>query len=336
MKREFSKIPVLPGCEFRWECYNVFIPFQIIEAYIQPMKKLLFIMNPYAGMRRANRYLADIISLFNRYDYDVNIFMTCGTGDAIRIAWEKSADADLVVCCGGDGTLNETINGMLQAGSQANVGYIPAGSTNDFAASLKLPTNIMQAAQDIMEGEPVCYDVGRFNDRYFAYVASFGAFTKASYSTPQNIKNALGHTAYVLDGISELSQIRKFHVRMEMEDQIVEDDFVFGCISNSTSIGGILTLDPKQVDMADGLLEVFLVRAPRNLTEISECIQALQSQHYNDCTMITFGPARKIRVSAEADMAWTLDGEKYDGVEQIQVENICHAIRLMQKVTKDV
>ena len=228
-----------------------------------------------------------------------------------------------------------TITGMLQVGATAPVGYIPAGSTNDFANSMKLSTNVMQAVQDILEGEPVTYDVGRFNDRYFTYVASFGAFTKTSYTTAQSVKNALGHTAYVLDGIQELSQIRKVHVRMEMEEQLVEDDFLFGAISNSTSIGGILSLDPKQVDMSDGLLEVFLVRAPKNLTEITECLQALQSQRYNDCSMITFGSAKNIRVYAEPDMPWTLDGEKFDGAEEIQVENLYHAIRLMQRVNKN-
>ena len=296
------------------------------------MKKMLFIMNPYSGTRRANRYLADIITLFNRAEYEVNIHMTAGPGDATQFAETHALDVDLVVCCGGDGTLNETITGMIRCGATAPIGYIPAGSTNDFAASLKLSTNIMQAAQDILEGEAVVYDVGRFCDRYFSYVASFGAFTKSSYATPQSIKNMLGHTAYVLEGISELSQIRPFHVKMELEDEIVEDDFLFGCISNSTSIGGILTLDPKLVDMADGYLEVFLVRAPRNLTEISECIQALQNQRYNDCAMITFGPARHVQITAEADMPWTLDGEKFDGQENIEVENLHHAIRLMQKV----
>ena len=296
------------------------------------MKKMLFIMNPFSGMRRANRYLADIISLFNQADYEVNIHMTSGHGDATQFAQRQAQDVYLVVCCGGDGTLNETITGMVRCGATAPIGYIPAGSTNDFASSLKLSTNIMQAAQDILEGEPVTYDVGRFADRYFSYVASFGAFTKSSYATPQSIKNMLGHTAYVLEGISELSQIRPFHVKMELESETVEDDFLFGCISNSTSIGGILTLDPKLVDMADGYLEVFLVRAPRNLTEISECIQALQSQRYNDCAMITFGPARRVKITAEADMPWTLDGEKFDGQEEIDVENLHHAIRLMQRV----
>ena len=295
------------------------------------MKKMLFIMNPYSGTRKANRYLCDIISLFNRADYEVNIRMTAGPGDATLFAAAHSAGVDLVVCCGGDGTLNETISGMIQAGSTAPVGYIPAGSTNDFAASLKLSTNIMQAAQDILDGKPRVYDVGRFGNRYFSYVASFGAFTKSSYATPQSIKNALGHTAYVLEGISELSQIRPLHVRMEMGDEIVEDDFLFGCISNSTSIGGVLTLDPRQVDMSDGLFEVFLLRSPRNLTEISECIQSLQSQRYNDCAMITFGSAKSIRVFADETMPWTLDGEKFDGQAEIQVENLRHAIQLMQR-----
>ena len=206
----------------------------------------------------------------------------------------------------------------------------PAGSTNDFAASLKLSTNIPRAAQEIVEGEPVSYDVGRFGSRYFSYVASFGAFTKSSYTTPQNIKNALGHTAYILSGITELSQIRNEHVRMEIDGQLVEGDFLFGAICNSTSVGGILTLDPKQVDMGDGLFEILLIRAPENLVEIHECIQALQSQKYN-CAMITFRSARKVRIFADPQMPWTLDGEKEDGHEVVEVENLHHAIRLVQK-----
>lgn len=295
------------------------------------MKKMLFVMNPYSGIRRANRYLADIISIFNRGGYEVTAHMTAGQGDAIWVVQEKAKDMDLVACCGGDGTFNETISGILRSGADVPVGYIPAGSTNDFAASLKLPANILQAAKDIVEGEPVAYDVGRFGQRYFSYVASFGAFTRASYATPQNIKNALGHTAYVLEGINELSQIRKTHVRMELDGQVVEDDFLFGAISNSTSVGGILTLDPKQVDMADGKLEVLLVRAPVDLLEISECIKAVQTQKYN-CDMITFRSAEKIRVFADPDMPWTLDGEREDGHAEVDVENVHLAIRLMQRV----
>lgn len=294
------------------------------------MKKMLFVMNPFAGLRRANRHLTDILLTFNQAGYEVITHMTLGQGDAAEVVERHGKDMDLVVCCGGDGTLNETITGLLRAGADTPIGYIPAGSTNDFAASLNLSTNILKAAQEAVEGEPVRYDVGKFGDRYFSYVASFGAFTKSSYTTPQNIKNALGHTAYVLSGITELSQIRNEHIRMEIDGQVVEDDFLFGAICNSTSVGGILTLDPKMVDMGDGLFEILLIRAPQSLAEISECIQALQSQQYN-CAMITFRSARKVRIYADTDMPWTLDGEKEDGHEMVDVENLHHAVRLIQK-----
>ena len=294
------------------------------------MKKLLFIMNPFAGQKKANKALSDILLIFSQAGYEVITHMTTGQGDAVTAAQNWGKDVDLVVCCGGDGTLNETVTGLLRAGAKTPIGYIPAGTTNDFASSLNLSGNMLQAARDIVEGEPVPYDVGKFGDRYFSYVASFGAFTRSSYVVPQNIKNALGHTAYVLGGISEISQIHKEHIRMEIDGQVVEDDFLFGAICNSTSIGGILTLDPKQVDMGDGLFEILLVRAARNLEEIGECIRAVQSQKYN-CEMITFRSARSVRIFADPEMPWTLDGEREDGHEEVMAENLHHAIRLIQK-----
>lgn len=295
------------------------------------MKKLLFVMNPYAGMRKANRYLTDIINVFNRADYDVTAYMTACTGDAARAVETRAKGYDLVVCAGGDGTFNETVTGILGSGADVPLGYIPCGSTNDFAASLKLPGTPVLAAKHIVEGRPVRYDIGRFENRYFSYVASFGAFTRASYATPQNVKNALGHTAYILSGISELSQIRKEHVRINIDGRVIEDDFVFGAISNSTSVGGILTLDPKQVDMQDGKFELLLVRSPKNLVELSECVQALQKQTYN-CAMVTFVSGSKLKITASADMPWTLDGERADGRENIEVANLHNAIQLIQKV----
>ena len=288
-------------------------------------------MNPYAGMRRANRYLADLLTIFSQADYEIIARMTCGTGDASHIVREKCAGVDLVVCAGGDGTFNETISGILEAGCDVPVGYIPCGSTNDFANSLKLSTNVLQAARDIVEGTAVSYDVGKFGDRYFSYVASFGAFTKASYSTPQNIKNALGHTAYILEGIQELSQLKPSHVRIQLEDAVIEDDFLFGAISNSTSLGGILTLDPKQVDMGDGVFELLLIRAPKDLLELNECVWAVQKQKYN-CAMMTFVSTRELTVFPDPQMDWTLDGERCGGAQCIHVENLHHAIRLMRRV----
>jgi YegS/Rv2252/BmrU family lipid kinase len=296
------------------------------------MKKMLFIVNPISGQKKAVKFLPEIISLFNRADFEVITYVTGARGDATRMAALRGGDMDLIVCCGGDGTFNETITGLLENNIHVPVGYIPSGSTNDFASSMKLSSNPLKAAQDIIEGSAFSYDVGKFGSRYFSYVASFGAFTQTSYTTPQGIKNILGHTAYVLSGISELSQIRKEHVRMEIDGEIVEDDFVFGAISNSTSVGGILTLDPSLVDMGDGLFEILLVRAPRNLLEITECLQALQTQDYNNCAMVTFRSARKVRILASSDMPWTLDGEREEGHLEVIAENIHHAIQLVKQV----
>ena len=293
------------------------------------MKKMLFILNPCAGTKKANKVLSDILAVFNRADFQTQVYVTAGSKDAIRAVKQYAAGMDLVVCCGGDGTFNETATGLLEAELTMPLGYIPAGSTNDFANSLRLPLNPVKAARLIAEGTPRPLDVGLFNGRYFSYVASFGAFTKASYTTPQSVKNALGHTAYVLESIRELSQIRKKQVRLELDGQVLEDEYIFGAICNSTSVGGILTLDPNQVDMSDGLFEVLLVRAPKDLLEVTECITAVQKQQYN-CRMMTFRSAKEVKVTANADMNWTLDGEMAPGAEEIVATNLHHAITLIR------
>ena len=293
---------------------------------------MLFVMNPYAGTRRGAKDLSEILTVFNQANYEVTIYMTSGTGDAFKFAKERSEGMDVVVCCGGDGTLNETMSGLLAAGRDIPIGYIPAGSTNDFASSLKLSLNPVQAAKDIVEGEPIRYDAGKFGDRYFTYVASFGAFTRVSYNTPQYVKNALGHTAYLLSGISELSQIRDIHIRMEVDGKVIEDDFLFGAISNSTSVGGVLTLKPDQVDMGDGLFEILLVRKPRNFTELTECVTAMQNLDYFACPNITFLSASTVKISTYEEMNWTLDGELAEGSQEIFVENLHQAMQLIQRV----
>ena len=294
------------------------------------MKKLLLIVNPKAGTRRIGRVLPEVIEIFNRADYEVTVHITAGSGDCTQVVRSRGAQADLIVCAGGDGTFNEAVAGMMESGIDRPLGYIPCGSTNDFAISLKLPTDPVKAAQLIVDGVPLKYDVGLFGDRYFSYVASFGAFTRASYSTPQDIKNALGHTAYLLEGIQEISQIRKEHIRIELDDRIIEDDFLFGAVSNSTSMGGIVTLDPRQVDMRDGTFELLLIRAPRDLMEIHECVQAVSKQIYN-CAMMTFVSTKKLTVHADASMPWTLDGEREEGREQVVIRCLHQAITLMGK-----
>ena len=294
------------------------------------MKKMLLVVNPFSGQKKAAKMLSEIIAKFNRAEYAVQVYITAGPGDATVEVARVCKDVDLVVFCGGDGTFNETIAGLLQAQADTPVGYIPAGSTNDFAASLKLSTDILEATQDIILGQCVPYDAGLFGGRVFSYVASFGAFTRTSYTTPQSIKNALGHTAYVLEGIQELSQIRKEHIKMIIDGEEVEDDFLFGAICNSTSVGGILTLDPEVVDLQDNKLEILLVRAPRNLAEIHECIVALNTQKY-DCAMLTFRSATHIRIFADPDMPWTLDGEREEGHSEVVVTPKHLAYRLMKR-----
>ena len=295
------------------------------------MKKLLFVLNPYAGMRKAAKALAEILAVFNRADYDVRVYVTACSGDAVDAVARLAPGMDLVVCSGGDGTFNETVTGLMKAGLDLPIGYIPAGSTNDFASSLALSSDPVEAAQQIVAGTAFLYDAGKFGDRYFSYVASFGAFTKASYSTPQSVKNLLGHVAYVLEGMQEISQIRKHHIKMTLDgEEVLEDDYIFGAICNSTSVGGIMTLDPHQVDLQDGRFEVLLIRTPKTLQELSECLLSVQKQQYNNA-MMTFRSASQITVEAEPDMPWTLDGEKEDGHSLVQVQNLHHAIRIIRK-----
>lgn len=301
-----------------------------IRSDLNIMRKLLFLVNPNAGQRKVNRFLPEIITVFNAGGYEVTTFMTTGPGSGTGIVESRAGDYDLIVCAGGDGTLNETINGILRSGADCPVGYIPCGSTNDFAASLRLSTDVVRAARDIVEGTAERYDVGRFEERYFSYVASFGAFTRVSYTTPQNLKNALGHLAYVLSGIQELPQIRHIPVSLELDGETVEGEYLFGAVSNSTSVGGVLTLAPRVVDLRDGKFEVTLVRMPRDMAELAACVQALQNQTY-DCAAITFRSASALTVRLPAEVDWTLDGERAQGREVIRIENLHRAIRLVHR-----
>lgn len=295
------------------------------------MKKLLLILNPCSGKKRASRALAGVIDVFNRGGYDVTVYVTSARGDATRVAAARASEFDLVVCAGGDGTFNETISGLLQGGHDTPIGYLPAGSTNDFAASLHLSKNLIEAAGDIVEGAPRRLDVGRFNGRYFSYVASFGAFTRASYATSQNVKNALGHLAYILSGIKELAYIRSRRLRFTLDDgTVLEDEYIFGAISNSTSVAGILTLSEDLVDMNDGIFELLLVRKPQNLLELNDCVLALTTQDYHT-PMLTFTSARSVEIEAPEDMDWTLDGEHEPGSAHCRAENLHDAIRIITR-----
>lgn len=291
-------------------------------------KRLLLILNPISGKKAGKRHLPDVVEAFCREDYIPTVFVTTAKGNARDIAISHGGEADLVVCLGGDGTFNEVVGGLLDGGHRTPIGYIPCGSTNDFASSIGLKKTIPAATAAVLKGQPHPYDVGVFDGRYFSYVASFGIFSRTSYATPQNVKNALGHLAYLLEGIKELSHIRSWHVRFTVDGNVVEGDYIFGAVSNATSVGGVLTLDPQAVDMNDGKLELLLVKMPRTAGELSECVVALSKKKY-DSEFITFLSGSDFTVAADPTMEWSLDGEQGEGAASIRIRNLRDAITLI-------
>lgn len=294
------------------------------------MKEMLLVLNPRSGRRKANKALPQIQSIFEQAGFHVSVHITTGPGDCTQVVAQMARQVDVVVCCGGDGTFNETVNGLLQSGADTPLGYIPAGSTNDFAASLLLPGNLLEAARAIAEGTPQYYDIGMVNDRYFSYVASFGAFTRSSYATRQSVKNRIGFLAYLFSGVTDLFRLRSVAIEAELDGEQIRDKFLFGAVSNSTRMGGIFKLDPKRVDMADGKLELMLIRKPKNPIELVRCLRDLLRRRY-DCRMITFRSVSQVRFHCPKGMVWTLDGERYDAPQTLEITDLPRAIRLIKK-----
>ena len=293
------------------------------------MKTLHLIINPNAGTRQARRFLPEIITVFNRAGYFCSVYVTEKRGDATRFVRDYAKGTDLIVACGGDGTLNEVITGLQLGGHDVPLGYIPCGSTNDFANGLGLPTEPIIAAGTIVSGKPHSLDAGLFApDRYFSYTASFGAFTSVSWSTPQNVKNVLGHAAYILEGIRSLADIRPIHMRVTADGQEFEEDYIFGAICNSTSLGGVLKLEDRDVDMNDGRFETLLIPFPEDLLVLNRILTALRTHHYDDPSL-HFLRAASFTFQGAPDVTWTLDGEAADGSGDVEIKNIHNAISLI-------
>ena len=295
------------------------------------MKRVLIIINPNAGRKHANAYFVRIADVFCRAGYEVVVATTAQRGDGTVFARERGGEFDLVACIGGDGTFNEVVEGVLEANLNIPIGYIPSGTTNDFASSIGIPKRLVEAAKDIVGGEPLDLDIGSFNNRYFSYVASFGAFTSTSYSVPQDLKNLLGHTAYILEGIKDIPSIKPLDltIRDVQNDRIYDEKYLFGAVCNSTSMGGVLTLKEELVDMNDGKFEVLLIRAPRNPIELAQITMALTMGKVDSCPMMDFFSSSEVEVQATEDIPWTLDGEYQPGADHILIRNNRGAIRLM-------
>ncbi len=293
-------------------------------------KKLLFVYNPHAGKGLISVHLPEIINIFTKNGYLVTARPTQFSGDGTEVVSSIGMDYDIVACCGGDGTLCETVSGIMSIpqGQRPPIGYIPAGSTNDFASTMGIPRDMLGAAEMIVNGIPFVCDVGCFNSKHFTYVAAFGAFTSVSYGTPQQVKNVLGHTAYLLEGIKQVGSIKPYHLKIEANGKMLEDDFLFGMVSNTTQVGGIKAISDLAISLNDGLFEVFMVRSPKNIGDIQEMISEALRQDLNSKSFVNF-KCQEIHFSSEAAIPWTIDGEFGGDCTNVIIKNINNAIGII-------
>ncbi|MCL2051492.1 MAG: YegS/Rv2252/BmrU family lipid kinase [Lachnospiraceae bacterium] len=290
--------------------------------------KLLFIYNPRAGKAKIRRNLLDIIDIFTNAGFVVTAHPTQALGEVAEILERvKAASYDLIVCSGGDGTLDCVVGGMMKQRINVPLGYIPAGTTNDFARNLRIPSNMLTAAERICQRNAFACDIGYLNDANFVYIAAFGLFTDVSYETSQDIKNAIGQTAYILEGIKRLTDLSVCRMRVIAEAIELEDDFIFGMVTNSISVGGFKNLTGKQVKLNDGLFEVTLVKKPKNPLELNNLITAMLKRNYNNELMHNFKTA-KICFITNDEIPWTLDGEFGGRHANVTIRNIKQAIEI--------
>ena len=286
-------------------------------------KRLLFIFNPKSGKAQIKNKLCEIIDTFVKGGYEVIAHPTQGMGDAYEKTKELAPEMDLVVCSGGDGTLDEVVSGLMECEERIPLGYIPAGSTNDFANSLEIPKNMEKAANDIIEGKLYSCDVGIFNKRHFVYIAAFGIFTDVSYETDQHLKNVLGHLAYLLEGSKRIWNVPTYWIKVDANGRTFEGEYIYGMVTNARSVGGFKNLPGRDVHLDDGLFEVMLVRQPKTLLQLQRILKALTNVESDDKGLVTCFRANKVRIISDQDLAWTLDGE-YGGDHRVVEVTNCH------------
>ena len=286
------------------------------------MKRLLFIINPCSGKGRIRNKLLSVLDIFAKRGYRVETYVTQEALDARRKAVTRGRSADLIVCSGGDGTLNEVVSGMMELKRLPVLGYIPAGSTNDYAVSLGLPRRIENAARLAAEGKASPVDVGKFgDDRYFVYIAAFGAFTEVSYLTPQDKKNLLGHQAYMLEAVKSLMDIRGRQMKITWEEGELEGEFLFGMVTNTTSVGGFKGLVSRDVALDDGWFEALFIRMPKNPLDLSGIVSYLFLKEEDNAFVYRF-KTRKLKIAAAEDVDWALDGEFGGKKREVEIENL--------------
>lgn len=294
------------------------------------MKRMLFIYNPNAGKGSLKAKLSDVLDIMVKAGFEVVVYPTQSYKDAYRKVVHMEKGYDIVVCSGGDGTLDEVVTGMMKRDKEDRIpiGYIPTGTTNDFANSLHISRDIMEAADAAVHGKPFACDVGRFNKDVFVYVAAFGLFTDVPYQTDQKLKNALGHAAYVLEGAKRLSNIPSYHIKIEADGREIEDEFMIGMITNSRSVAGFRSIMGKDVKFDDGEFEVMLIKKPKSLIGLQEIITALLIENFDTKHMYTF-KAKEIKLKSKEEIPWTLDGEFGGQHEEVYIINKKQALEIM-------
>ncbi|MEI3374435.1 MAG: YegS/Rv2252/BmrU family lipid kinase [Coprococcus catus] len=294
-------------------------------------QRVLLMVNPMAGRQKIRNELLYVVDTLTKAGYETIIYTTQGKDATRDLLAEKDSQFDRVICCGGDGTFNEILSATMHWNKRPILGYIPAGTTNDFAAGLKLPSDIREAAVNIVRGTPHTVDAGLFNTSYFSYVASFGAFTETSYSTPQNFKNALGHLAYILEGIKEIPAFTSYTVCVEADGQIYKDSYIFGAVSNARSVGGILKISDSLVDLNDGVFEVMMIKMPKTLMDLSAIVTSLTSLNplKYDPSMFLFLQTKELKITFEQEMVWSLDGERVSGGKEARIACIKDAFKIL-------
>lgn len=291
-------------------------------------KKMLFIYNPRAGKSQIRSNLLDMIDIFVKAGYEVTAYPTQAQGDGIKAVTERQIGYyDMIACSGGDGTLDEVVTGMMQCEKRLPIGYVPAGTTNDFAGSLGIPRSMEKAARVIVDGRSFRCDVGGFNENIFVYIAAFGLFTDVSYETRQDMKNVLGHMAYVLEGMRKLSKVRSYAMKVTCEDRVIEGDFIFGMITNSLSVGGFKKITGDNVKLDDGVFEVTLIKRPGNPMELNMIMAALLNRNINTDLMECF-TASDLQIESEEEIAWTLDGEFGGRHSRAEIRNYKQALEI--------
>ena len=297
------------------------------------MKKLLFVYNPRAGKEMLKPRLSDVLDIFVKAGYEVTVHPTQAYRDAYyQIKEYEVGKYDLIACSGGDGTIDEVATGMMKRREMGKdvvpVGYIPAGTTNDFAKSLHIPRKPLAAADNAVKGVPFPCDIGKFNDSVFVYIAAFGIFTDVSYETDQAVKNVLGHMAYILEGAKRIFNIPSYKIKVEHDGEVIEDEFIFGMVTNSRSVGGFSYMVGKNIVFDDGLFEVTLIKTPKNPIALQEIIAALLIEQVDTKHMYTF-KTKKITFDSVEEIPWTLDGEFGGEQDYVEIENVQKAMEIM-------